>query len=137
MTRTAEVYESVCIEDVRQAVAEAGHSVDIRDNPSGRRTLHCETDGMTYAVQFYPNEGHETDSFGALRFALWMSADNISAETANAFNAKYRFASAFADDDCYVLQHDIIAIGASKQNLVICVQQWSTSIDDFVQFLDE
>ncbi len=137
MTRTAEVYESVSIEDVRQAVAEAGHSVDIRDNPSGRRTLHCETDGMTYAVQFYPNEGHETDSFGALRFALWMSADNISAETANAFNAKFRFASAFADDDCYVLQHDIIAIGASKQNLVICVQQWSTSIDDFAQFLDE
>lgn len=135
MKTDAAVYEHVSIEDVKDVVLAAGHSAEIRDNESGRRTLQCGFGDTVYAIQFYPNEGHEKNAFGALRFVAWFSDDAPSAELANAYNARFRFAGAFADEGCYELQHDVIAHGASDRNLVLCVQQWATSVDDFLQFL--
>ncbi len=135
MKSNAAVYETVSIEDVMQAALAAGHAAEIRDNESGRRTLQCESADTLYAIQFYPNEGHEKNEFGALRFVAWVRNDAPSAEVANAYNAQFRFAAAFAAQDCYELQHDIIALGVSERNLVMCIQQWGTSLEDFMQFL--
>jgi hypothetical protein len=135
MQANAAVYDSVSIEEVEQAALAAGHQAEIRENDSGRRTLRCEIADTVYAIQFYPNEGHETNEFGALRFVAWISDDAPSAEIANDYNSRFRFASAFADDDCYELQHDVIALGVSERNLVLCIQQWGTSLDDFLRFL--
>jgi len=128
------VYERVSIEEMLEAVLEAGHAAEIVTHDNGRRTLKCSYNETSYTVQFYPNEGHENNEFGAIRFVAWFSDDNPDPAYANDFNSKFRFANLVAEEDCYVLQHDIVAIGASKQNLVICTQQWSTSVDDFLEF---
>ncbi|MBI4913325.1 MAG: YbjN domain-containing protein [Acidobacteria bacterium] len=137
MKRLAPVHDTVSVEEVLQAVQEAGHQAEIRMNDSGRRTLQCEIAGIRYAIQFYPNEGHERNAFGALRFVAWIQDDAPSPEAANAHNARFRFASIFAEEDCYEVQHDIIAVGVSDLNLVTCVQQWGTSLDDCMAFLAE
>jgi hypothetical protein len=137
MKHQAQVYDTVSIEEVLQVVREAGHEAEIRMNDSGRRTLQCESAGIRYAIQFYPNEGHTQNAFGALRFVAWIGDDAADPEVANAYNSKFRFASMFADENCYEIQHDIVAVGASDQNLITCIQQWGTSLDDCMAFLAE
>jgi hypothetical protein len=90
---------------------------------------------VQYVIQFYPNEGHVNNQFGALRFVAWFSEELPDAELANSYNACFRFAGVVAQEDCYELQHDVVAIGASAQNLEMCAQQWATSMDDFMEFL--
>ncbi len=99
MGRTAEVNESVCIEDVRQAVAEAGHSVEVRDNPSGRRTyMRNQRHDIRRAI--LSQRRHDTDSFGALRLCCGCQPTRSASKRQMPYNAKFRFASAYADDDC-------------------------------------
>ncbi|MBI5610297.1 MAG: YbjN domain-containing protein [Deltaproteobacteria bacterium] len=134
MLTSRRIFETVAIEDVQDAVRAAGHQAEIAEHDSGRRTLACATENAKYAVQFYPNEGHASNRFGALRFVAWFTADQSDVEFANAFNAKFRFASVVAQDDCYELQHDVVAIGVTHDYLRLCTEQWATSVDDFIDY---
>lgn len=119
---------------MQEAVRAAGHRAEIAQHDGGRRTLACATENARYTVQFYPNEGHAHNRFGAIRFVAWFTSDGGDVDFANAFNHQFRFASVIARDDGYELQHDAVVIGVTHDCLRLCAEQWATSLDDFIDY---
>jgi hypothetical protein len=128
----------VKVTDVSAVLQDGGYWLEIAKASDGTPKIISKAGGYTFAVYFFGVA--EDGRARSIQFCLGLDMeDGISLDDVNEWNAGYRFARVYRDEENDpIMEYDIdVERGCTKEALENAVERWVALIDTFDEFLDE
>ena len=114
--------EYLTVETIRNALQEEGYKAQIERFEDGRCIIHSGANGFRIRI-FHWFSSDDSEKVTSLQYTSGYTATkedrNSRLEFANKFNSAYRYARAYADDDGFWLDQDVIVFdGFTGANVV-------------------
>ncbi|WP_181170324.1 MULTISPECIES: YbjN domain-containing protein [unclassified Mesorhizobium] len=113
-------------------IANGFGSARMYKDDNGDPMLSGRIEGVKYVIYFYGCEDHENCK--SLQFSTGYT-DPLTADQANAWNAKYRWVKAYAGDGSNFKMDVSFAGGITRANLEEQFSNWNTMADNIKGFL--